>query len=125
LPKTYTSNQTGAIACGLAGGVWTLTAQAAAIMVGRSSSIYTVFVLIFWALLPFYIRLVRHAFVVGIFFTATGLVYLLITPSLFGTVYWYNFERGLYDLTYVLAYLIGLASIYFNYKSWKELQKTS
>jgi len=121
LPRTYSPNQTGAIACGFAAALWALTADAVAIMVSRSSSIYMVFIVVFWLLLPFYIKLVRRAFMLGIFCTATGLAYLLVTPSLLGTAYWYNFERGLFDFTYVVAYLIGFASIYFNYRSWKEL----
>ena len=121
LQKTYSPNQTGAIACGFAAALWALTADAVAIMVSRSSSIYIVFIMVFWLLLPFYVKLVRRAFMLGIFCTATGLAYLLVTPSLLGTAYWYNFERGLFDVTYIVAYLIGFASMYFNYKSWKEL----
>lgn len=110
-----------AIACAFAGSTWALTAHAAAIMLGISAPIYVIFILISWILMPLYIRLVRQAFIVGIFLTAIGLAYLLVTPSLFGTAPWYNFKRGLYDFTYVVFYIIGIALIYFAYKSYKEL----
>ena len=110
-----------AIGFAFAFSTWTLTAHAAARMLGLSASVYTIFIIIGWILIPFLIKLVRQAFIIGIFLTAIGLAYLLVTPSLLGTAPWYNFARGLYDFTYVVAYLLGLAGIYFNYKSWKEL----
>ena len=119
--KNYTFNQTMAIGLAFAGSMWTLTAHAAAMMLGVSASIYVIFILVGWILIPFYIRLVRQAFIVGIFLWAIGLSYLVVTPSLLGTAGWYNFERGLYDFTYVVFYIIGIAFIYFAYKSYKEL----
>ena len=101
--------------------MWSLTAHAAAMMLGVSAPIYVIFILAGWILIPLYIKLVRQAFIVGIFLIAVGLSYLLVTPILYGTAAWYDFRRGLYDFTYVVTYLIGLAGIYFNYESWKEL----
>ena len=112
-----------AIACGLAGSIWGITAQAVAVMLGLSSPIYSIFMLIGWALLPFYIKLIRRAFIVGIYLTAITMCYLFVTPSLSGTAAWYTLSRGLYDFTYVIAYLNGFGHIYFSYKSWKELLK--
>jgi hypothetical protein len=123
LPKNYTSNQTGAIACGFAGAVWGLTAHAVARMFGLSHPVYTILVVLIWILLPFYIKLVRHAFIVGIFISAVSMCYLLFLTSILGTAAWFTFSRGLYDFTYVLWYLILIAGIYFAYKSWKELLK--
>ena len=110
-----------AIGCAFSGSTWALTAQAAATMLGVSALFYWIFILVGWILILFYIKLVRQAFIFGIILNAIALSYILVTPSLLGTVSWYYFERGVYDLTYVVAYLIALAGIYFNYKSWKEL----
>jgi hypothetical protein len=110
-----------AIGCAFAVSMWALTAHAAAMMLGISAPIYVIFILAAWILIPLYIKLVRQAFILGIFLTAVGFSYLLVTPILYGTAPWYLFKRGLYDFTYVLTYLIGLTGIYFNYKSWKEL----
>ena len=110
-----------AIGFAFAGSTWALTAHAAAMMLGISASFYVILIIILWILIPLYIKLVRQAFIVGIFLTAIGLSYLLVTPSFYGTAAWYYFERVLYDFTYVVFYLIGLTGIYFNYKSWKEL----
>jgi hypothetical protein len=74
-----------------------------------------------WILFPFYIRLERHAFIAGIFILTWAMGYLVITPSLFGTPEWYLLERGLFDFTYFLFYLIGTAHTYFGYNSWREL----
>ena len=121
MSKNYSFNQTLAIGCEFSGSSWALTAQAAATMLGISALIYWIFILAGRILILFFIKLVRQAFIIGILLKAIGLSYLLVTPNLLGTAPWYNFERGLYDFTYVVAYLIGFSGIYFNYKSWKEL----
>ena len=123
MPKTYTFNQAMAIACVLAGVMWGLTAYAVAIMSGTSSPLYAVFVVIGWIIALSYIMLISHFFIAGIFWLACSMLYLMITPSILGTSEWYLLERGLFDFTYFIWYLISIASIYFSYKSWKELQK--
>jgi hypothetical protein len=110
-----------AIAFGLAISMWGLTAHAVAVMSGIIIPVYSVIVLIVWILFPLYVMLYRHAFVVGIFIAVLSMCYLMITPILLGSVKWYLFERGLYDFTYVVFYVIGIAFIYYAYKSYKEL----
>jgi len=124
LPKTYTSNQTGAIACLLTIVMWGFTVYGAApIMASQRPLVYMILIIIGWVLLPFYIKLFRRAFIAGLFFVALTMCYLTITPILLGHAVWYIFARGLYDFTFVLFYLIGLTHTYFSYKSWKELLK--
>jgi hypothetical protein len=123
LPKNYTSNQTGAIACLLASAMWGFTAHAVARMLGLEHWIYSILVVLLWMLLPFYIKLFRQVFIIGIFILAIGMSYLAFLTTLLGTVSWFTFSRGLYDFTYALWYLISIACIYFSYKSWKELLK--
>lgn len=119
----YTSNQTGAIACLLAIIVWGLTAQGVAISRGISHPVYIILIIIGWILLPLYIKLIRYAFIIGIFVVATAMSYILFLTSLLGTAPWFTFSRGLYDFTYIVFFMISIAAIYFFYKSWKELQK--
>ena len=121
LSKNYTFNQTMAIGLAFAISTWALTAYATTMMLGIAFSLYLPFVILGWVLIPFYLKLVRQAFIVGILLTAIGFSYLLVTPSLSGTATWYSFERGFYDLTYVIFCLIAIAGIYFYFKSWKEL----
>jgi len=114
---------TGAIACLLAIIVWGLTAQGVAISRGISHPVYIILIIIGWILLPLYIKLIRYAFIIGIFVVATAMSYILFLTSLLGTAPWFTFSRGLYDFTYIVFLMISIAAIYFFYKSWKELQK--
>jgi hypothetical protein len=122
LPKTYTSNQTGAIACWSAILMWGLTAHGVGWMLNQTTVVYSIILIISWGLLPLYVKLVRQAFIAGIFINVLVMCYLPIVPSALGTVAWYNFPRGLVDFTYVVYYVIALLCIYFSYRSWKELQ---
>ena len=121
MSKNYTFNQTLAIAFGLAISTWGFTAHAVAVTSGIIIPVYSVIVLILWILFPLYLKLYRHAFVVGIFVAILSMCYLMVTPTLLGSVEWYLLERGLYDFTYVVFYIIGIAFIYFAYNSYKEL----
>jgi hypothetical protein len=110
-----------AIAFGLALSMWGLTAYTVEIMFQPVVPVYTVLLIVSWILSLLYIMLFRQAFIAGIFTATLAMCYLLITPALFDTNEWYLFERGLYDFTYVVFYIIGIAFIYFAYKSYKEL----
>ena len=121
MPKTYASNQTGAIVCLFGSAMWGLTSHAWARVVGLEHWVYSIIVILLWLLIPFYIKLSRQAFIAGIFISAISMCYLLFLTSLLGTAAWFTFSRGLYDFTYALWYLISIAGIYFSYKSWKEL----
>jgi hypothetical protein len=123
MKKIYTFNQTMAITCCFASAMWGLTAHAVARMLGLEHWIYSILVILLWILVPFYIRLIRNSFIVGIFILAISMSYLGFLTSLLGTADWFLFARGLYDFTYALWYLISIVCIYFSYKSWRELQK--
>lgn len=122
MPKTYTVNQTGAIACLLATNLWALAAHGTGWMIGQTHPIYSILIAIGWILLPFYIMLKRHAFIAGIFFTVLAMSYLPITPGLLGTMSWYTFTDPLLHSSFIVWYLVAISGVYFAYKSWRELQ---
>lgn len=123
MPKSYTPNQTGAIACALASNLWGLTAHGVGWMLNQTSLVYSVIIIVAWLLLPFMIILRRHAFIAAIFLWILAMCYLLITPSLLGTIPWQSLTEPLFHSTYFIWYLISVAGTYFSYRSWKELLK--
>ena len=72
-----------------------------------------------WATVPFYVRRVRMCYLVGIVAPIFGLVGLMAMP---GKPPWYVFSSPIFDLSYVMLYMVGLALLYFSYKSYKELR---
>jgi hypothetical protein len=40
-----------------------------------------------------------------------------------GTPPWYAFTAPVYNFSFVVVYLVGLAGIYFSYRSYKELKR--
>jgi len=122
LPKTYTANQTGAIACTTANLMWGLTVHGVGLMLNKTTWVYSIIIIIGWVLLALYVKLVRQAFIAGIFISVLVMCYLPVTPILLGTAPWFTFSRGIVDLTYVIYYIIALIGINFYYRSWKELQ---
>ncbi|WP_455369054.1 hypothetical protein [[Eubacterium] cellulosolvens] len=122
MSKTYTANQTGAIACLTAGLMWGVTVHGVGWMLNQTTWVYSIIITIGWILLPLYVKLVRQAFIVGIFISVLAMCYLPVTPILLGTAPWFTFSRGIVDLTYVMYYIIALLGIYFAYRSWRELQ---
>jgi hypothetical protein len=101
--------------------MWATTAHGVGWMLNQTTPIYSILIIISWILLPLYVKLIRQAFIAGIFISVLGMSYLPITPSLLGTVAWYTFSRGLVDFTYLIWYANAFLGIYFSYKSWKEL----
>ena len=119
---SYTPNQTGAIACLLSINMWGSLAWAVAPYVSSTHPpFYPILLIVFWVLLPFYIKLSRHAFMVGIVLIIFVMSSILISPILYGGTKWYLFTRGFYDFMIVTFYLIALAHIYFSYKSFREV----
>jgi hypothetical protein len=118
LVSVYTTNQTGAIATLLAGSLWAFTVVGATIGV-EDVTFLLILDLIAWMLLPFYIRRIRWSYLVGIVAPIIGLIGFLVMP---GTPPWYIFSSPIFDFSYVLLYLVGVALIYFSYKSYKELK---
>ena len=122
LPKTYSINQTGAIATILAGATWGLAGVGAAMVIGRQTQAaliaFAVLTVIGWILLPLCIKLVKPMFLVGIIIWVIAFIGLAAMP---GAPPWYMFMAPVYSFSFVVFYLIGIAGIYFNYKTYKEL----
>lgn len=121
--KTYTCNQTGAIACLLASALWGLTATGVnimtAIMSTSANTAYSILVLIAWILVPLYIKLVKPAFIVGIILSIISLIGIVVSPA---TTPWYAFTQPVYNFSFIAFYLIMLAGIYYSYKTYRELK---
>jgi hypothetical protein len=124
LATTYTVNQTWAIACLLAAALWGLTASGVnimtEIMTASSNMAYSVLVIIAWILVPLYAKLVRPAFIVGIILSIIAMIGVAVAPTV---TPWYTFTNPVYNFSFVVWYLIMLAGVYFNYKSYMELKK--
>ena len=122
--KTYSCNQTGAMAALFAFDVWSISSVAIAVILERLSAsaltVISIMVVICWLLIPFYIKLVKPAFIVGIILSVLALISFTMMP---GTPPWYTFTTPMLGLLKIIAYPIALAIIYFSYKSYKELKK--
>ena len=123
LAKTFTCNQTGAIACLLASALWGLAATGVNIMTGIlpafANTAYSILVIIGWILIPLYIKLIKPAFIVGIIVSIISLIGIAVSPT---TTPWFAFTEPIYDFSFVAFYLIMLAGIYYSYKTYKELK---
>lgn len=121
--KTYTCNQTGAIACLLASALWGLTAMGVNIMTGilsaSANTTYSILVIIAWILIPLYVKLIKPVFIVGIIINIIVLIGVAASPA---ATPWYTFPNPVYDFSYIVFYLIMLAGIYYSYKTYKELK---
>ena len=121
--KTYTCNQTGAIACLLAAALWGLTTTGVNIMRGimpaSANTTYSILVIIAWILIPLYVKLVKPAFIVGIIINIISLIGIALSPA---ATPWYAFTQPVYNLSFIAFYLIMLAGIYYSYKTYKELK---
>lgn len=120
LATTYTSNQTGAIATGLAGALFALGAIGVAYIFEIPNLLpWVILNIIAWINLLFLVKLVRPAFLVGIaiwIIWYVGYAATVTTP-------WWAFNYPVYNFAYLVTWLFGLASIYFAYKSYMELKK--
>ncbi|MCP8318117.1 MAG: hypothetical protein H3Z51_14860 [archaeon] len=117
MASVYTASQTGAIATLLAGSLWAFTVVGASI--SEDVTFLAILDLIAWIMIPFYIKRVKWSFLVVIVAPIIGLVGLILMP---GTPPWYTFSSPIFDLSYVILYMVGLALIYFSYKSYRELK---
>jgi hypothetical protein len=124
LATTYTANQTWAIATLLAAALWGLTATGVnimtAIMATSAITSYAILVIIAWILVPLYAKLVRPAFLVGISLSIIAMIGVAASPT---ATPWYAFTNPVYNFSFIVWYLIMLAGVYFNYKSYMELKK--
>jgi len=131
LAETYTKNQTGAIAIAWGTAIWSLTAMAAALIYmppGVFSGAGTFWVITgilawIWPLLM--VMKVRIAFLLALIVWIIyyiGHISILAAAGMLGQAWW-NFGIPWLHFTYLIAWLAGLAAIYFNYKSYMELKK--
>jgi len=102
----------------LAGSLWAFTVVGASIGV-QDVTFLVILDVVAWVTVPFYIRRVRWSYFVGIVAPIFGLVGFVAVP---GTPPWYAFSSPIFDFSYVILYIVGLALMYFSYKSYKELR---
>jgi len=123
LAKTYTCNQTSAIATALAVLIWSISALGVTNIIGGqiaiATTIFSILTIIGWIIIPLYFKLVRPAFLVGIILAIIALIGLITMP---GEPSWYMFTAPLYSFSYIVICLTLLACIYFSYESFKELK---
>ena len=123
MPKSYTPNQTGAIATLVGGNMWALVTLGVIIVyLGEtlpSITIMSVMTLIGWILVPLYAKLIKGSFIVGIILNALALIAITADP---GTPPWYTFSCVVCGFVHVAAWLIALACIFYSFKSYKELK---
>jgi hypothetical protein len=124
LATSYTSNQAGVIACGLAGVMWAFTLMAAYLTwVGAVHPFYIIINILGWILFPLIVKKVTAAYIVGII---VWIIYIIgdlaISSSLLPGQEWWRFTSP-NSYPYLVAWIIGIAFIYFAYKSYMELKK--
>lgn len=123
MPKSYTPNQTGAIATLVGGNMWALVSLGVAIkFLGTtlpSITIMSVMTIMGWILVLLYAKLIKGSFILGIIINVLALIALTADP---GTPPWYTFSCVVCGFVHVAAYLIALACIFFSYKSYNELK---
>jgi hypothetical protein len=123
LEETFSFNQTGAIAALIALDVWSISSVATAVLLEQfpasALAVISIIIIIGWILIPFYIKLVKPAFIVGIILSVISLIGFTAMP---GNPPWYSFAAPILSLSKIIAYLVALDIIYFSYKSYKELK---
>lgn len=123
MAKTYTCNQTSAIAALLASALWSLAAIGTAVVTAELSPtaliVFGIMIIISWILVPLYVKLVKPAFLVGMVVIVSALIGILVMP---GTPAWYSFTNPLFDFSFIVFYIIMLGGLYYSYKTYKELK---
>ena len=121
--KTYSCNQTGAMTTLFALDVWSISSVATAVILEQfptsALTVISIMLVIGWLLIPFYIKLVKPAFIVGVILSVLSIIGFTMMP---GTPPWYSFTTPILSLSKIIAYLVALAIIYFSYESYKELK---
>ena len=123
MAKTYTCNQTSAIATALSVLIWSILALGITNIIGEqiaiATAIFSILTIIGWIIIPLYFKLVRSAFLVGIVIAIIALIGLIAMP---GKPAWYMFTAPVFSLSYIVVCITLLACIYFSYESYKELK---
>lgn len=129
MAKTYTSNQTGAIAIQWGAAIWGLTAIGAALITAPPSlfmgpgAFWLISLILTWIWVPLMVKLVRISFLLSLIHWIVYYVgHIVLVTVIFQSPGWWSFIEPLYYFSYFVAWLAGLAGIYFNYKSYMELK---
>jgi hypothetical protein len=103
--------------------MWGLTNIAATIMIMEAiHPYYLIQVAICWIMIPFLIMKIRLAYILNIIFW----IIFYISDTAIQSSYmpgseWWTFSAP-WAFPYLVGYLLGLANIYFSYKSYMELK---
>jgi len=124
LPKNYTANQIGAIACLLAGSLWAVAAILIILLTDNQAAsslmVFVILEIIDWIGIPLYVKRIRWSYILIIIVWIISLVGFVAMP---GTPPWYMFPQPVFNFSIVIFYLVSIAGIYFSYKSYQELKK--
>ena len=119
---TYTVNQTGTIATLFGIVLWALTSSwIASLFGGYQGLILPTMTIVYLILLPFILKPIKLAFIVGMVIGIITMIWTAIYPSLTGAPSWYAFTAPVYQFSFVIYYLFTVAFIYFAYRSHAEL----
>jgi len=130
LAENYTKNQTASIAIQWGTALWALTSMAAALLylptIFTGAGIFWVILgILSWIWVPLMVMRVRIVFLISLIqwiVLYVGHIALLASVGALAAGWW-NFGIPWLHLSYLVAWLAGLAAIYFNYKSYMELKK--
>lgn len=120
---TYTLNQTGTIATLFGIVVWAQTISwVYSALAGIQELVLPIMTIVYIILLPFLIKPVKIAFIIGMIIGIITMIWTLINPSLTGAPSWYAVTAPTLQYSYIVYYLFTLAFIYFAYRSHAELE---
>ena len=120
---TYTTNQTGTVATLFGIVVWALSfSWAYSAFGGIQELVLPIMTIVYLILLPFLIKPVKIAFIIGMIIGIITMIWTLINPSLTGAPPWTEFTAPALHYSYIVYYIFTLAFIYFAYRSHAELE---
>jgi hypothetical protein len=129
LPKTYTRNQTAAIAIQWGTALWALTTAGASLLYLPSSFFsgiglfWVIGSILSWIWVPLMVMRVRIVFLLSlVHWIVLYIGHIIIMTVIFQAPGWWSFAKPLYYSSFLVAWLAGLLAIYVNYKSYQELK---
>jgi hypothetical protein len=132
LKPAYTNNQVGAISTFLAMLIWGTTSQGFEVEKGIALPILLTLIIMGWILLPFYIKRIKPAFIMGLTISILLLIGISIThslreqaeifPNLSEASPLYTFSTSLYYFIFSIIYLVIVLCAFFSYVTYKELK---
>ena len=123
MPKNYTVNQIGALACLLAGSLWAIAAILIILLTNSQAAsslmVFVILEIIDWIGITLYIKRIKWSYILIIIVWIISLVGFVVMP---GAPPWYMFPQPVFNFSIVIFYLVSIAGIYFSYKSYQELK---